>query len=291
MPFSSSVLINNYNNERYLRACVDSALNQTRPADEVVVYDDGSTDGSLELLRSYGDRIVLIEGVHDNQRASRASQSNAVYQGFLKSRGDFLFLLDGDDVFHPTKVEKIMNAIGDQNDISMAQSPCTLIDEAGELIGQYRDERFHVVDAKSETYAQNDVDFFYPTSAMVVSRAALQRILPLDMSICPELACDTRIAMCTPLVGRVITVDEPLASWRRHRTSYISVVEQSRWFQAKQTYRRVRTFNAVAPRFNAPAIHLIGNRRYWKQVAGALLPSFLRTRLRKNLSVVAASNA
>jgi hypothetical protein len=97
--------------------------------------------------------------------------------------------------------------------------------------------------------------------------------------------------MCTPLLGRVITVDEPLASWRRHRTSFISVTEQSRWFQAKQTYRRVRTFNAVAPRFHAPRIHLLGNRRYWKQVIGALLPSFLRNRLRKNPSVVAAPNA
>ncbi|HEY9153581.1 MAG TPA: glycosyltransferase [Opitutaceae bacterium] len=291
MPFSTSVLINNYNNERYLRACVDSALNQTQPADEVVVYDDGSTDGSLDILRSYGNRIVLIEGVHDNNRPSRASQSNAVYQGFLHSHGDFLFLLDGDDVFHPTKVEKIMGAIGEQNDISMAQSPCTLIDETGALTGHYRDERFHVLDARAATYAQNDVDFFYPTSAMVVSRAALQRILPLDMSICPQLACDTRIAMCTPLLGRVITVDVPLASWRRHRNSYISVIEQSRWFQAKQTYRRVRTFNAVAPHFHAPGIRLSANRRYWKQVIGALLPSFLRNRLRKNASVVAASNA
>ena len=291
MSFSTSVLINNYNNERYLRACVDSALNQTRPADEVVVYDDGSTDGSLAILRGYGDRIVLIEGVHDFNRPSRASQSNAVYQAFLKSRGDFLFLLDGDDVFHPNKIERIMAAIGELTDIAMAQSPCTLIDETGAVTGRYRDENFHVADAKSAIYAQNDVDFFYPTSAMVVSRPALERILPLDMSVCPQLACDTRIAMCTPLLGRVITVDEPLASWRRHRTSFISVTEQARWFQAKQTYRRVRTFNSVAPRFDAPRIHLVSNRRYWKQIIGALLPSFLRDRLRKNPSVVVTPNA
>ena len=291
MPFSTSVLVNNYNNERYLRACIESALNQTRSADEIVVYDDGSIDGSLAILRGYGDRIVLIEGVHDNNRPSRASQSNAVYQAFLKSRGDFLFLLDGDDIFHPTKIEKMMEAVGQQSDISMAQSPCTLIDETGATIGHYRDERFHVADAKAATYTQNDVDFFYPTSAMVVARSALQRILPLDMSVCPQLACDTRIAMCTPLLGRVITVDEPLASWRRHRNSYISVIEQSRWFQAKQTYRRVRTFNSVAPRFQARGIHLWANRRYWKQIIGALLPSFLRNRLRKNTSVVATPAA
>ncbi len=289
MSFSASVLINNYNNERFIRTCVDSTLAQTRAADEVVVYDDGSTDGSLKILREYGSRIVLIEGIHDSSRPSRASQSNAVYQAFLKSKGDFLFLLDGDDVFHPTKIEKVMAALGDRSGISLVQSPCTLIDETDQVIGQYRDEHFHVADAKAATYAQNDVDFFYPTSAMVVSRPALERILPLDMSVCPELACDTRIAMCTPLLGNIITLDEPLASWRRHRNSYISIIEKARLFQAKQTYRRVKTFNAVAPSLSAQPLSLWRNRRFLRQVIGAILPSFLRNRLRKNNSVVPSS--
>jgi glycosyltransferase involved in cell wall biosynthesis len=53
VPFSTAgILIDNYNNGPWLRACVDSALDQTRPADEVIVYDDGSNDDSRAILRS-----------------------------------------------------------------------------------------------------------------------------------------------------------------------------------------------------------------------------------------------
>jgi glycosyltransferase involved in cell wall biosynthesis len=52
-----SIIINNYNYDRYLRQCIDSALNQTYKNIEVIVVDDGSTDDSRALIASYGTRI------------------------------------------------------------------------------------------------------------------------------------------------------------------------------------------------------------------------------------------
>jgi len=262
-------------------ACADSVLRQTRKPDEIIVYDDGSTDESLGILRSYGDRIVLIEGVHDPSMTSRHSQANAVLRAFERSSGDWLFLLDGDDLFAPRKIERVLRAVAGKTGISLVQSPVLLIDEKGTDIGRYRDSRFHHLHINEAIYEQNDVDFFYPTSAMVVNRAALARVLPLDMTPCPELACDTRIGMLMPLLGEVIAIDEFLASWRRHSGSYISSLGRSRWFQAQQTIRRVRTFNSYAPRYSAAQISLWRNRRFCRQVAGALLPDALRRRLRK----------
>ena len=277
----TSVLINNYNNGRYIAACVDSVLNQTVRPGEVIVYDDGSTDESVSILRAYGDRIMLIEGEHDATRPSRDCQANAVYEAFKRSRGDWLFLLDGDDLFAPAKVERVLAETQGRSDIALIQSPMVLIDEQGTVIGKYRDARFHNADINGAIYRHNDVDFFYPTSAMVVRRAALGRVLPLDMSVCPELACDTRIGMLMPLLGHVVSIDEPLAFWRRHSGSYISALGRSRWFQAQQTMRRVRTFNHYAQGFSVPKISLWQNRRFRRQVAGALLPNALRNRLRK----------
>jgi glycosyltransferase involved in cell wall biosynthesis len=277
---TTSILINNYNNGRYLAACVDSALRQSVPADEVIVYDDGSTDDSLAILRRYGDRIALIQGDHDATRPSRENQANAVYRAFEHSSGDWLFLLDGDDLFSPNKVERVLCAQKEPSGLALVQSPMTLVDAAGREIGLYRDRRFHHRDVASAIYDQNDVDFFYPTSSMVISRTALSMVLPLDMRVCPELSCDTRIGMLMPLLGGVLTVDEPLAAWRRHAESYISVLGQSRWFQAQQTFRRVRTFNAAAADFAAPRISLWGNARFRRQLVGALLPKSVRCRLR-----------
>jgi glycosyltransferase involved in cell wall biosynthesis len=278
---TTSVLINNYNNARYIGACVDSVLTQTVPADEVIVYDDGSTDESLQILRGYGSRIVLIEGEHDPSRPSRENQANAVYRAFERSSGEWLFLLDGDDLFAPNKIERVLWALKDRGGVSLVQSPVVRIDEHGREIGRYRDSRFHHTNINAAIYEENDVDFFYPTSAIVASRAALSMVLPLDMSVCPELACDTRIGMQMPLLGEVVTIDESLACWRRHSGSYISTLGGSRWFQAQQTMRRVRTFNAAASAFAAPGISLWRNVRFLRQVAGALLPNALRRKLRR----------
>ncbi|HEU5077954.1 MAG TPA: glycosyltransferase [Opitutaceae bacterium] len=286
MPFTASVLINNYNNARYIKACVDSVLAQTVPADEVVVYDDGSTDESLSILREYGDRIRLIEGVHDHTRKSRASQSNAVYQGFLVARGEWMFLLDGDDLFDPRKIERVREAVGSRTDVSLVQSPCLIVDEHGRATGKYLDARFHQAGLRERMFQENDVDFYYPTSAMVVRREAMAQIMPLDMTVCPELACDTRIAMCMPLLGEVVTLSEPLAVWRRHSTSYISSLESSRWFQAKQTYRRISVFNTYADKFRVPHLRLWKNRRFLRQVIGALLPNVVRNKLRGKSQVL-----
>lgn len=285
---TTSVLINNYNNGRYIAACVDSVLHQTVPADEVIVYDDGSTDDSLAILRGYGDRITLMEGSHDASRPSRENQAHAVYRAFELSSGDWLLLLDGDDVFAPQKIERVMRVLKQREGVSLVQSPMLLIDEQGRAIGRYRDQRFHHSNINAAIYEQNDVDFFYPTSAMVVSRAALSMVLPLDMSLCPELSCDTRIGMLMPLLGGVVMIDEYLTSWRRHSGSYISTLGQSRWFQAQQTMRRVRTFNASARDFAAPRISLWGNPRFGRQIVGALLPQFLRRRWRKTVTTTSS---
>ncbi|HYD84152.1 MAG TPA: glycosyltransferase, partial [Opitutus sp.] len=248
---------------------------------EVIVYDDGSTDESRSILREYGASIRLIEGEHVAGRPSRECQSNAVFQAFTRSSGEWLFLLDGDDCFVPTKVEQVLQTVNSRSGVSLVQSPVTLIDDHGIEIGRYRDRRFHHPNIRAAIREQNDVDFFYPTSAMVVHRPALEKVLPLDMSVCPELACDTRIGMLMPLLGEVITLDEPLALWRRHSGSYIAELGRSRWFQAQQTMRRVRTFNAHADRYAAPRISLWRNRRFRRQLAGALLPAVVRGRLRK----------
>ena len=71
----------NNNNGPWWRAGVDSVLARTRPADEIIVYDGGSTDDSLSIFRSYGNRIRLIEGLRDAIRPGTASQGAVIARG------------------------------------------------------------------------------------------------------------------------------------------------------------------------------------------------------------------
>jgi glycosyltransferase involved in cell wall biosynthesis len=98
-----SILINNYNYGQYLAAAIDSALNQTYDRLEVIVVDDGSTDGSRAIMAGYGDRIVAI--YQPNQ-----GQASAFNTGFARSRGAIICFLDADDLFLPHKVATIVPA-------------------------------------------------------------------------------------------------------------------------------------------------------------------------------------
>jgi glycosyltransferase involved in cell wall biosynthesis len=94
---SVSVVITNHNYRRFVGAAIDSVLAQSYKPLEVIVVDNGSTDGSLELLSSYGDQICSIP-----QR--NLGQSGGRNRGILEASGELIALLDADDTWHPDKL-------------------------------------------------------------------------------------------------------------------------------------------------------------------------------------------
>jgi glycosyltransferase involved in cell wall biosynthesis len=92
-----------YNVERYIAAAIESVLAQTMPSDEIIVVDDGSTDGTPDVLRTFADRIRII-----SQR--NCGPSHALNVGIAESTGDALAFLDGDDLWLPEKL-LIQNAV------------------------------------------------------------------------------------------------------------------------------------------------------------------------------------
>ncbi len=94
-----SVVIPIYNGSRYLRACIDSALNQTYPQIEIVAVNDGSKDNSMEILKSYGDRIHVIDQAHSRQAVARNN-------GVKACHGKLVAFLDQDDIWDDIKLER-----------------------------------------------------------------------------------------------------------------------------------------------------------------------------------------
>ena len=92
-----SVVIPVFNGERYIAAAIDSVLSQTRPADEVIVVDDGSSDSTAAVLLSYGGRITVIS------QPNRGG-ADATNQGVAAARGAVLSFLDADDLWTPCKL-------------------------------------------------------------------------------------------------------------------------------------------------------------------------------------------
>jgi len=95
-----SIVVPVWNGERYLRESLDSILAQTYPALEVIAVDDASTDGTPEILASYGDRIQVVR-----QHSTRGIYGNA-NDGIGLARGEFVGVFHADDVYLPEMVER-----------------------------------------------------------------------------------------------------------------------------------------------------------------------------------------
>jgi len=99
-----SVVIPVYNGERYLAEAISSALAQTAPPGEIMVVDDGSTDGSAEVARGFGAPVRSVTRPH-------AGLANTLNHGIELARGAFLAFLDADDLWVEDKLSRQLAAL------------------------------------------------------------------------------------------------------------------------------------------------------------------------------------
>lgn len=110
-----SIIIPIYNVRKYLDNCIKSILNQTHKKLEIILVDDGSTDGSETIVENYAKkdkRIIVIHQKNQGQSAAR----NA---GLKKATGDYIGFIDGDDKVKPTFVEDLLSGYSD-NKVSLS---------------------------------------------------------------------------------------------------------------------------------------------------------------------------
>jgi glycosyltransferase involved in cell wall biosynthesis len=212
-----SIIIDNYNYEQFLGEAIDSALRQTYRPTEVIVVDDGSTDGSRTLLERYRDRVWAV-------LKPNGGQSSAFNAGFRVSRGDVLCFLDADDRLHPRALERAVPHFR-KPAVAKVHWPMWVIDKSGRKTGDLLpvgplgqgDLRDSVLNEGPGHYTSS------PSSANAYARAFLDRVFPL-----PEIDkqfnvgaadLDDYLSMLAPLFGLVGKVDTPSGYYRIHGRS------------------------------------------------------------------------
>jgi glycosyltransferase involved in cell wall biosynthesis len=111
-----SVVIPTYNRARHVVEAIESVLGQTLAPAEIIVVDDGSTDDTAERLAPYAGRIRYLR--QENRGVSAARNT-----GIREASGEWVALLDSDDLWHPQKLEVQMDAIQARSDLALAGSP------------------------------------------------------------------------------------------------------------------------------------------------------------------------
>lgn len=125
-----SVTIPTYNRAHLIRRAVDSVLNQTKPGDEVIVVDDGSSDNTEEILKPYGDNIRYIRTVNSGAGAARN-------RGIQEARNTLVAFLDSDDEWMPGKLALQRQLMAARPDVLFAFSDIAITTRQGGIIRNY----------------------------------------------------------------------------------------------------------------------------------------------------------
>ena len=115
-----SVCMASYNGEKFIKAQIGSILMQLGKDDELVISDDGSTDRTVEIIESYGDKRIRLLHHHKNLSIAKIRYSRNFYyttenfeNALRAAKGDFIFLSDQDDIWAENKITECMAVFSD----------------------------------------------------------------------------------------------------------------------------------------------------------------------------------
>lgn len=196
-----SVVMANYNYGRYLRSAIDSVLRQTMGDLELIVVDDGSTDNSSEIIKSYDDPRLKYAFVR------HLGQPGAKNTGIDQARAPLIAFLDADDVWRRRKLEKQLALFDRDPKLGVVYSRRLLISSTGRPI-EYQQPALH----RGHVLPQMVRDNFVCFSSAVVRRMVLDHLGRFDTSI--DLAIDYDLWLRVADHYRFDYVDEPLVRYR-----------------------------------------------------------------------------
>jgi glycosyltransferase involved in cell wall biosynthesis len=127
-PLHVSVVMPSYNQARFIRAAIDSILSQDYQGIDLLVMDGGSTDGTVDILASYGDRLQFV-----SQRD--AGQSDAINRGLQRAAGDIICWLNSDDLFTPRAILDVVQAFDKHPHVDFVYGRGWNIDAQGNILG------------------------------------------------------------------------------------------------------------------------------------------------------------
>ncbi len=126
-----SIVTPSFNQARYLETTLRSVLEQGYPAIEYLVIDGGSSDGSVEIIRRYADRLAWWVSEKDR------GQTDALNKGFSQAKGEIFAWLNSDDTYEPGAVAAAVKYLINHPEVGLVYADTNFIDENGHFIGRF----------------------------------------------------------------------------------------------------------------------------------------------------------
>jgi glycosyltransferase involved in cell wall biosynthesis len=126
-----TIVTPSFNQANFLEETIRSVLEQDYPAIEYIIMDGGSTDGSLEIIQRYADRLAGWVSEPDR------GQTDAINKGFARAQGDILAWLNSDDTYLPGAVSEAVACLHAHPEAGMVYGDTNLVDETSTVIGRF----------------------------------------------------------------------------------------------------------------------------------------------------------
>lgn len=197
-----SVAMATYNGEKYVKEQIETILKNLKDNDELIISDDGSSDMTVEIIKSFNDKkIKLIDGP---QKGLKKNFENAINN----TTGDYIFLSDQDDIWMDDKVDKVMECFNSNNYI-LIQHDAIVVDENDNVIFDSFAEHRKVKTGILKNLIKNS----YHGCCIAFRKELKDEILPIPDNIYLH---DEWIGLVGELNGKTYFLNEKLMKYRRH---------------------------------------------------------------------------
>jgi glycosyltransferase involved in cell wall biosynthesis len=241
-----SVIINNYNYIAFLPDAVESVLRQTHADYELIIVDDGSTDGSVEYIRSLDTDLVLVQ-------TNRLGQARACLEAFRHARGRYIYVLDADDFAFDDLLRTAALAIGDEP--TKVQFRLVPTDAEGRPFADPTPDIAAGDDAAKQRSAiyRTGMPLTPPTSGNIFHRRVLEAVGDISY----ETAIDGITLLAAPFLGPVVTLSRPLGAYRVHtlgHSAHANPLDAGRIARDRERFRgRIAHLNGILATLEPPA--------------------------------------
>jgi glycosyltransferase involved in cell wall biosynthesis len=225
-----------YNRERFLSESIESVLVQTKPDFELIIWDDGSTDSSLDIARGYAkkdNRIRLIEAEHKGRVSSLAA-------AIAESSAPFLGWVDSDDLLALTVLEETSAVLAAHPEVGLVYTDYIVIDEDGKAKGYGRRCR---IPYSKERLLLDLMTFHF----RLMRRSVFDQVDGINPSF--EMAMDYDLCLRFSEVTEVRHIRKPLYRYRNHQESLSSSRRVEQMHYAKRAISEALERRGLADQF------------------------------------------
>jgi glycosyltransferase involved in cell wall biosynthesis len=219
-----SIALTTFQSEAYLDIQLDSLLAQTKKPFELIVCDDGSSDGTLAILEKFKAMAPFPVSIHKNEKNFGYAQNFA--KAISLCRGDWIFLCDHDDRWHPEKLAYFAERIEQDHSLVALFSDSTLVDSKLQPLGAtlFQTNRFHSFERdfirQGEAWRAFLRHNVVAGHALAFKASLSSKLLPIPHGWVHDAWISTMLAQ----LGKMDFITEQLVEYRQHENQHIGVI-------------------------------------------------------------------